>query len=98
MRCLLCNAEMILMDVVQDDTMLVAGFEHRTFMCSACHDVERRLVFAGAATPSTAGEKGDSGPLLPPDTTPDTALISAAQDESAVGIQGERGSSPRTAG
>jgi hypothetical protein len=32
-----CNAE--------DDTMPVPGFERRTFMCSACHDVERHLVF-----------------------------------------------------
>jgi hypothetical protein len=40
-----CGAEMILMNVVQDETMPVAGFEHRTFMCSECHDVERRLAF-----------------------------------------------------
>jgi hypothetical protein len=75
MRCLLCDAEMILMNVVQDDTMLVAGFEHRTFMCSSCHDVERRLVFVGAAeaipvpaTPSIAGEQSDSGPVPPPES------------------------------
>jgi hypothetical protein len=45
MRCMACGAEMILMNVVQDETMPVPGFEHRTFMCSACHDVERRLAF-----------------------------------------------------
>ena len=45
MRCLVCNAEMILMKVDQDDTMPVPGFERRTFMCSECHDVEQRLVF-----------------------------------------------------
>jgi len=45
MRCLVCNAEMILMKVVQDDTMPVPGFERRTFMCSECQDVEQRLVF-----------------------------------------------------
>jgi hypothetical protein len=45
MRCMACGAEMILMQTVQDDTMAVAGFEHHTFMCSDCHDVERRLVF-----------------------------------------------------
>jgi hypothetical protein len=97
MRCLLCDAEMILMNVVQDDTMLVAGFEHRTFMCSSCHDVERRLVFVGAAeaipvpaTPSIAGDQSDSGPVPPPDTTPITAPISVVQDEPAVCVQGER--------
>ncbi len=36
---------MLLTTVVQDDTMAVPGFEHHTFMCSACHDVEERLVF-----------------------------------------------------
>jgi hypothetical protein len=46
MRCLACGAEMHLMHVVQDDTMPVPGYEHRTFMCSACGDIERRLVFA----------------------------------------------------
>jgi hypothetical protein len=40
-----CGADMILMQTVQDDTMAVPGFEHHTFMCSDCHDVERRLVF-----------------------------------------------------
>src|SRR5262249_9189153 len=77
MRCLLCDAEMILVNVVQDDTMAVTGFEHRTFMCSSCHDVERRLVFVGAAeailvsaTPSIDSEPSDSGPVPPLDTTP----------------------------
>jgi hypothetical protein len=45
MRCLACGAEMNLMKAVQDDTMPVPGFEHHTFMCSACGDIERRLVF-----------------------------------------------------
>ena len=46
MRCLACGAEMHLMHVIQDDTMPVPGYEHRTFMCSACGDIERRLAFA----------------------------------------------------
>jgi hypothetical protein len=45
MRCLLCEADMILMKVIEDETMLVPGFEHRTYMCSECHDIERRFVF-----------------------------------------------------
>jgi hypothetical protein len=45
MRCMACGTEMILMNVVPDDTMTVPGFEHHTFSCSDCHDVERRLVF-----------------------------------------------------
>lgn len=46
MRCLACGAGMILVKVVPDDTMAVAGFEHHTFMCSDCNDIERRLVFS----------------------------------------------------
>ena len=46
MRCLPCGAEMDLMHVVQDKTISVRGYEHRTFKCSACGDIERRLVFA----------------------------------------------------
>jgi hypothetical protein len=37
---------MLLMQSVQDETMPVPGFERHTFMCSSCHDVEHRLVFA----------------------------------------------------
>jgi hypothetical protein len=40
---------MMLMQSVRDDTMAVSGFEHHTFMCSDCHDVERRLVFVKPA-------------------------------------------------
>ena len=61
MRCLSCNAEMILIKVVKDETLMARGFEHHTYMCSACADIERRFVFnkhdsepeLGAA-PSTA--------------------------------------------
>ena len=45
MRSMACGAEMILTNVVEDDTMAVPGFEHRTFVCSQCQDVEQRLVF-----------------------------------------------------
>jgi hypothetical protein len=45
MRCVPCGAEMRLMQVVGDDTMMVPGYEHHTFECSTCGEVERRLVF-----------------------------------------------------
>jgi hypothetical protein len=45
MRCLACGAEMSLEQVAGDDTMPVPGFAHHTFMCSACGDTERRLLF-----------------------------------------------------
>src|SRR5262245_31507718 len=98
MRCMFCNADMILMNVVQDDNMAVTGFEHRTFICSSCHDVERRFVFVGdaeaipaSAMPPIDGDPRDRGPLPPPlDTTPVTASVSTVQDKQAATGQGER--------
>ena len=49
MRCLFCNAEMVLMEAVQADPTTLPNFERRTFLCPACRDVERRL--APSATP-----------------------------------------------
>lgn len=58
MRCLVCNAEMVLMEAAQADPTTLPGFEHRTFLCPACHDVERRLAYAGARTPSATSHLG----------------------------------------
>jgi len=64
MRCLMCYTEMTLVTVIRDDTMPVAGFEHHTFMCSRCGDVERRLIFAKPAP------NGDlASPAIAPDAT-----------------------------
>jgi hypothetical protein len=60
MRCLVCNAEMVLMEAVQADPATLPGFEHRTFLCPACHDVERRLAYARARTPSATSHSGSS--------------------------------------
>jgi hypothetical protein len=57
MRCMVCDAEMILMKVVPDDTMPVPGFERRTFMCSVCHDVECHLAFV------KPGRESDAEPM-----------------------------------
>jgi hypothetical protein len=47
MQCLACGAKMRLNQISDHDAMLAAGFEHRTFECSVCGDIERRLVFVG---------------------------------------------------
>jgi len=62
-----CGAEMALMNVVQDDTMAVPGFEHHTYMCSGCGDVEQRLVFAkpGEPLPSPAASPVVAKPAEP---------------------------------
>ena len=61
-----------MMKVVQDDTMPVPGFEHHTFMCSDCHDVERRLVF------TKDGRESDAEPMP---VAPPTVPAVAEQDE-----------------
>jgi hypothetical protein len=64
MRCLFCNTEMVLMEAVQADPTTLPSYEHRTFLCPACHRVERRLAYVGArahsatshsASPATIG-------------------------------------------
>jgi hypothetical protein len=45
MRCMACDGEMILINVLQDGTSTVPRFERHTFRCSECHYEEQRLVF-----------------------------------------------------
>ena len=47
MRCISCGAEMDVVRVDRDDTMLVPGYERETLQCSTCKEVEQRLVFGG---------------------------------------------------
>jgi hypothetical protein len=68
MLCMACGAEMHLISVVEDNTMMVSGFEHHTFMCSACPEIDRRLTFRQpdgpgladtlGAIPSSVGDEG----------------------------------------
>jgi hypothetical protein len=44
MRCTACGAELILTNVVPDDTVAARGVENHTFICSACHVTEHRVV------------------------------------------------------
>src|SRR6478672_8044313 len=60
MLCLECAAEMRLVQVVEDTTMLVSGYEHHTWQCSACSTVERRMTFTREKTPT---------PIAPTDTS-----------------------------
>jgi hypothetical protein len=47
MQCLACRADnkMLLIDVVADDTTKQPVIERRTYMCSACRHMTRRVVF-----------------------------------------------------
>jgi hypothetical protein len=74
MRCMACGGEMILMNVVQDEIMGVSGFEYRTFACSDCQDIERRLVFT-----KQSGE--DDTEPMPSQAAPPIAPASTVHDE-----------------
>ena len=45
MRCVPCGAEMRLVEVAQDNTKMVRGYEHHVLVCPDCNETERRLVF-----------------------------------------------------
>jgi hypothetical protein len=50
MLCMMCGAEMRLVEVTEDTTMLVSGHEHHTWQCSGCSTIERRLTFTREKT------------------------------------------------
>ena len=45
MRCLACGTEMALIEVVENKTLTVRGFEHQTFKCPQCQEIDRRFAF-----------------------------------------------------
>jgi hypothetical protein len=57
MRCRACSGELILTSVVPDDTVAARGVEHHTFIRSACHVTEHRVVFI------KDGREADGPPL-----------------------------------
>ena len=67
MLCLECGAEMRLVQVTKDTTMLVPGYEHHTWQCTSCSTVEQRMTFTrekaprqGRARRSRAGSASSS--------------------------------------
>jgi hypothetical protein len=74
---MVCGATMTLVKVDPDGAMGVSGFEHHTFICSACRDVEQRLVFA------RHGREGDAREM-PVHAAPPIVPASTVQDERIV--------------
>jgi hypothetical protein len=71
MLCLACGAEMSLVQVVEDTTMFVSGYEHHTWQCSACSTVEQRMTFTREKTPTpTVAEPIQTVPFEPAQTVP----------------------------
>jgi len=85
MRCMVCGAEMRVMQVVPDDTMMVPGYEHHTLQCTGCNDVERRLVFSRERAWRAA--QGEAAPTIAPDVehdpqdfvVPDAVAVESAE-------------------
>src|SRR5438445_1259295 len=55
MQCLACRADnkMLLIDVVADDSTKEPVIERKTYMCSECRHIARRLVFKRVKMPIT---------------------------------------------
>src|SRR6516165_1560465 len=51
MLCLDCGAEMHLVQVTKDTTMLVSGYEHHKWQCSGCSTIEQRMTFTPEKSP-----------------------------------------------
>src|SRR6516225_1197176 len=77
MLCLDCGAEMHLVQVTKDTTMLVSGYEHHTWQCSGCSATEQRMTFTREKT---------STQTVPAELT-QTALAEPAQSVSVESTQ-----------
>ena len=89
MRCLACEAEMKLVKVVVEDTM-IEGFERHIFMCTSCQDIERRFVFNNQ---SKRDDEIASPPFAPDSSTldnPDVEHIDTASTSLGAGSNNHR--------
>jgi hypothetical protein len=83
MRCMACGAEMRVVQVVPDESMIVPGYQRHTLQCTGCNDVESRLVFSRQKTPVESVPAAPANDLAPaPVLTPTPVRV------------GERYSSP----
>src|SRR6516164_8675591 len=72
MHCKVCGAELMVLTNVVPDT--VPGVEQHTFICSACHVTERRMVF-------TRHGREDASAPMPGDVPLRIAPASTVQEE-----------------
>jgi hypothetical protein len=83
MRCVPCGAEMHLVQAVGDDTMMVPGYEHHTFECSACREVERRLTF-------NRSRRSPTGRMVQIDSNTEEATYVAKDNKSGLVVMHNR--------
>ena len=81
MLCLVCGAEMKLVQVVKDTRMFVSGYEHHTWQCSVCPAVERRMTFAGKSAPTMqSGASSKPTSILCLECGGEMSLVEVVQD------------------
>ena len=78
MRCSACEADLILTSVAPDETVAMRGFEHHTYVCSACHMTERKVVY------TKHGREDESVPLPTRTAGPVVRRLSAPQEHAAA--------------
>ena len=86
MRCMSCGAEMRLLEAERDDSMGAPGYQRQTLQCSGCNEVERRTIYSGensstSAEPSLAA--APSSPSIAPaaSMTPVASILSDADED-----------------
>ena len=77
LKCPACGAQMHLIKVAPDQTMMLPGYEEHTFECSSCHEHVRRLVFIPRAIAPLTGERMRV-PQARPKSPVEAATIKAA--------------------
>jgi hypothetical protein len=81
MRCAACGGDLILTNVVPHDTVAARGVENHTFICSACHVTEHRVVFI------KAGRETD-GPSMPMQAVPRRIKRASTEQDEHVAAPG----------
>jgi hypothetical protein len=87
-----------LVQVVPDATMMVPGYEHQTPECLACHEIERRLVFARKPSPGTTtspSARQDENRNFPPDEGGEPSPVIAPTPSASVRRDDDRRSPQR---
>jgi hypothetical protein len=88
MKCFVCGSEMRL-DPIAGESVAVSGFEHRSFRCSSCGDVEQRFVFRA---------ERDADTLSPGTSIQSSAIQSCLTDEQPAAFAAVRQPAKKVSG
>ncbi len=80
MKCFVCGSEMRRDQMAGEESVSVSGFEHRTFRCSSCGDVERRLVLSTARD----AEPAEPEPAIQSPAIQSSTIQSCSTDEQSA--------------